>query len=516
MFENNTSTLSSQTSDDAAGRGDAVAMPGKPRSKKVFAARRQADAPVRLGLVLAAVAAVQFLVSLDLSVVNVGLPRIADGLGFSPVGATWVIDAYALTFGGFLLLGGKAADRFGRRRVLLAGLTVFGLASLAGGFGTAPGVLVAARATQGVGAALLAPAALALLTSTFPAGRARVRAFGVWSATNAAGGAFGVLVGGVLTQYAGWRWVLFINVPMAVAVLLLAVRALPSDGSGARKGRTDVIGAVLATAGVGLLVFGVVRTNQYGWTSPVTMSTLVGAVLVLTAFVVVERSLAQDPLLRLSLLTTRSVAVANLYNLMVGAAMASSFYFVSLYLQRVLGDDAALTGVEFVPFALGVIVGSTLAIKLGYRLSSRPLLVIGAVVTAAGFAWFSQVDVHGTFVADVLGPSVLASVGFGLCLGPVVFAATAGVRPQDAGAASALLNSSRQIGASIGLAALGTAAADRTGSNLTPHGLTSGYALGLAFSAALLLVAAVVALLLGGTSGASAGHGERMAGGDGG
>jgi EmrB/QacA subfamily drug resistance transporter len=455
-----------------------------------------AGAGARAGLILAAAAVVQFLVSLDLSVVNVGLPQIAAGLGFSPVGVTWVIDAYALTFGGLLLLGGKAADHVGRKRVLLLGLGVFGLASLAGGLAQDPSGLVAARAVQGVGAATLAPAALALLTATFPTGKARVRAFGIWSAMNAAGGAFGVLIGGLLTEYAGWRWVMFVNVPMAAGAFVLAWRAVPADPPVARRGRLDVLGAVLGTAGISLLVFGVVRTDRYAWASATTETTLALAAVLLVAFIYVEWAVARDPLIRLGLLANRSVAGANAYNLLVGAAMASSFYFMSLYLQRVLGIGPALTGVEFLPFALGVVAGSVLAVKLGYRLASRTLLVGGGLLTATGFAWFSLISPGGSFAADVLGPSIVASVGFGLCLGPLVSTATAGVAPHEAGIASGLLNSSRQIGASLGLAALGTAAAHRTGQSGTLDALNAGYALGLALSAALLLAAVGIALIV--------------------
>ncbi|WFB05780.1 MFS transporter [Streptomyces sp. LX-29] len=448
----------------------------------------------RPGFTLAAVAVVQFLVSLDLSVVNVGLPQIAAGLGFSAVGLTWVIHAYALTFGGLLLLGGKAADRYGRKRVLLLGLGLFGLASLLGGFAQEPGHLVAARAAQGVGAAALAPAALALLAATFPAGKARVRAFGVWSAMNAAGGAFGVLIGGLLTEYASWRWVMFVNVPMAAVALALVWRGVVAGPPPARRGRPDVAGAVLATAGMTLLVFGIVRTDQHAWTSTVTVTTLAAAVALLTAFVHVERTTGREPLVRLGLLANRSVAGANAYNLLVGAAMASAFYFMSLYLQHVLGNGPALTGVQFLPFALGVVAGSVLAVKLGYRLAPRTLLVGGGLLTATGFAWFSTISPDGAFATHVLGPSIVASVGFGLCLGPVVATATAGVAPQETGTASALLNSSRQIGASLGLAALGTAAHHRTGEPATPETLNDGYALGFALSAALLVSAALVAL----------------------
>jgi EmrB/QacA subfamily drug resistance transporter len=443
---------------------------------------------------LVVVAVVQFLVSLDLSVVNVGLPQIALGLGFSTVGLPWVIHAYVLTFGGLLLLGGKAADRYGRKRVLLLGLGLFGLASLAGGFAQEPGHLVAARAAQGVGAAALAPAALALLTATFPAGRARIRAFGVWSAMNAAGGALGVLLGGVLTRYAGWRSVMFVNVPIAVGTLLLAARGVAADRPIARGGRPDVLGPVLATAGMTLLVFGVVRTDRYGWTSAVTVTTLAISAALLAGFVHRQRVTTREPLVRPGLLGNRSVAGANAYNLLVGAAMAAAFYFVSLYLQRVLGAGPARTGVEFLPFALGVVAGSVLAVKLGYRLAPRTLLVTGALITAAGFAWFGLISPDGTFVTDVLGPSIVAGVGFGLCLGPVVATATAGVAPQESGTASGLLTSSRQIGASLGLAALGTAAHSRTGEGITPATLNDGYALGLTLCAALLVAAALIAL----------------------
>ncbi|ONI73795.1 MFS transporter [Kribbella sp. ALI-6-A] len=448
----------------------------------------------RSGLTLTVVAVVQFMVSLDLSVVNVGLPQLATGLGFSATGVTWVIHAYALTFGGLLLLGGKAGDRYGRKRMLLAGLALFGLASLAGGFAQDPGHLVAARAAQGIGAAALAPAALALLATTFPGGRARVRAFGVWSAMNAAGGALGVLIGGVLTQYASWRWVMFVNVPMAAVAFALAWRGVAADLPAVRRGRPDVLGAVLATAGMTTLVFGVVRTDRHGWASPATVITLAIAVVLLAALVLVERTTRREPLVRLGLFANRSVSGANVFNLLVGAAMASAFYFLSLYLQRVLGIGPALTGVMFLPFALGVVAGSVLAVKLGYRFAPRNLLIGGALLTATGFAWFGLISADGAFATDVLGPSILASVGFGLCLGPLVATATTDVEPHETGTASGLLNSSRQLGASLGLAALGTAAQQHTGDTITPETLNAGYARGLTLCAVLLLAAVLVAV----------------------
>lgn len=452
------------------------------------------DGGARPGLTLAAVAVVQFMVSLDLSVVNVGLPQIRTSLGFSEVGLTWVIHAYALTFGGLLLLGGKIADLFGRKRLVLIGLSIFGIASLVGGFATAPEYLVAARAGQGIGAAALAPAALALLTATFPSGKERVKAFGVWSAMNAAGAAFGVLIGGLLTEYAGWEWVMFINVPMVVVALALTWRGIVADGPTAQRGRPDVLGAVLATAGMGLLVFGVVRTDQYPWTSSTTLTTLAAAVVLLVAFLFVEKTTSRDPLIRLGLFRNRSVAGANLFVLLLGGAMASAFYFISLYLQRVLGSGPARSGVEFLPFALGVVVGSVLAIKLGGRLAPRMVLVIGGLLTGIGFAWFSLFTADGSFAADVLGPSLVASIGIGLCLAPMASLGTGGVAAHEAGAASGLLNSSRQIGAALGLAALGTAANARTGDSGTLEALTDGYALGMTIGAVIVVGGVLIAL----------------------
>lgn len=465
----------------------------------------------RPGTTLAAVSVVQFMVSLDLTVVNVGLPQISSGLGFSEVGLTWVIHAYALTFGGLLLLGGKIADRYGHKRVMLLGLGLFGLASLVGGLAQAPGQLVAARAAQGIGAAAVAPAALALLSSTFPGGKERVKAFGVWSAMNASGGAVGVLAGGLLTQYAGWQWVMYINLPMAALALALAWRGIAQGTPAARRGRPDVLGAVLATAGAALLVFGVVRTDQHPWTSPTTLITLAAAVALLAGFIQVERTTTRDPLIRLGLFANRSVAGANLYMLLFGGAMASALYFVSLYLQRVLGGSPARAGAQFLPFMVGVVLGSTLAVKLGYKFAPRNMLITGGTLAALGYAWFGLMRADGSFLVDALGPSVVASVGIGLCLAPAVSIATGGVAPHEAGIASGMLNSTRQIGASLGLAALGTAAAGRSGPSVTPEALNDGYALGMTAGAVILVAAVLIALCVlprpdrGGTEGASAG-----------
>jgi predicted MFS family arabinose efflux permease len=379
--------------------------------------------------------------------------------------------------------------------VLMFGLCLFGLASLAGGLATSPVALVVARAVQGAGAAALAPAALALLTSTFPTGPARARAFGVWSAVNASGGAFGVVAGGLLTQYAGWRWVMFVNVPLVAVALGFAGRALLHDHRSVRSaGRPDLLGAALVTAGMSLLVLGVVRTDRHPWSSTTTVATLGAAVALLAGFVVVESTTTREPLLRLGLLTNRAVAGANAFNLLLGAVMGSGFYFVVLYLQRVLDTGPAKTGTESLPFAVGVVAGSMLAVQLSHRFAPRVLLVAGGLVTALGYSGYAFLDADGSFAHGILAPLVISSVGYGLCLAPVVSVATAGVAAQETGIASALLNSSRQIGAALGLAALGTAAYHRTGHVATPAALTRGYALGLTLDAALLVVAVVVAL----------------------
>ncbi|MEU9993339.1 MFS transporter [Streptomyces sp. NPDC048045] len=447
----------------------------------------------RPGTVLAAAAVAQFVAALDMAVVNVALPAIRAGLGFAPLDLSWVVHIYALTFGGFLLLGGRTCDLYGRRRLLVLGLSVFGLCSLAGGLAQAPWELVAARAGQGLGAAAAAPAALAMITTTFPEGPRRVRALGVWSAVNAAGGALGVLAGGLLTEYAGWRWVMLINVPI-VAVALALVCATPADAARPARGeRLDVLGAVFATSGVGLLVFGVVRTDAVGWGSPATWGSLAGSVVLLAAFAYAE-SRTTSPLLRPGLLRSRWVAGANALVFLAAAGQFTAFYFVSLYMQQVLGMGAAATGAGFLPFSAGLVVGSVVATRVTAARGPRACLVPGALLATAGLAWFSLISPHGGFLTDVLGPSLVTSVGAGLVLAPIAAAATTGVAPGEAGMASGVFNSSRQLGGCVGLAVLATVAAHRTGSATGRAALSDGYALGLAVSAVLFVLAAAVAI----------------------
>ncbi|MFG1921739.1 MFS transporter [Cryptosporangium sp. NPDC048952] len=442
---------------------------------------------------LLAVCLAQLIVALDMAVVNLALPSMSTALGFAPVDLAWVVHAYALTFGGFLLLAGRAGDLYGRRRLFLGGLTAFAIASGLGGLAQEPWQLITARAVQGIAAAIVAPSALAMLTVTFPEGAARTRALGLWSGVNAVGGALGVLAGGLLTEYVGWRWVMFVNVPIATGGLLLALLATSTDPRPARRGRLDVPGAVLATAGSGLLVLGVVRTDRLGWGSAPTIGTLLAAVALLTAFLVLETR-ASEPLVRLGLFSNRWVLGANAFVFLAAAGQFSAFYFVSLYLQQVLDWSAATTGVAFLPFSAGTVAGVVLATRLTSGSSPRGTLIAGSLLAATGLGWFSLIDVAGTFVGNVLGPSLITSVGLGMCLGPVAAAALTGVRPADAGMASGLLNSARQLGGCIGLSSLATLAAHSAGHTPTPSRLTDAYALALTAAAAFLLLATVVAL----------------------
>ncbi|MFI9629573.1 MFS transporter [Streptomyces sp. NPDC052042] len=447
----------------------------------------------RPGTVLAAAAVAQFVFALDMSVVNIALPAVRAALGFAPLDLSWVVHVYALTFGGLLLLGGRACDLYGRRRLFVLGLTVFGVCSLAGGLAQEPWQLIAARAGQGLGAAAAAPAALALLTTTFPEGPRRTRALGIWSAVNAAGGALGVLAGGLLTQYAGWRWVMLINLPFVAAALTLVPAGVPAGTPSGPRGRPDALGAVLATGGIGLLVFGTVRTDSHGWASAATVVPLCAAVVLLAAFAVAEAR-AEAPLLRLGLLRSRWVAGANTLVFLAAAGQFAAFYFVSLYMQQVLGMGAAATGAAFLPFSVGLVAGTVIATRITSSRSPRAALVSGALLAAVGLAWFAAIRPDGSFLVDVLGPSLLTSFGTGLVLAPVAAAATTGVARDEAGMASGFFNSSRQLGGCVGLAVLATVAAHRTGSGTGPAAANAGYAVGLAATAVLFLLAAAVAI----------------------
>ncbi|MBO8190474.1 MFS transporter [Streptomyces oryzae] len=438
----------------------------------------------RAAPVLVLACAAQFMVVLDVSVVNVALPAIRDALGFATAdGLSWVATGYALAFAGLLLPGGRLADLLGHRRVFVAGLALFTVASLAGGLATGPGVLVAARAAQGLGAAVLAPATLTVLTTTFPEGPRRSRALAVWTAVSSVGGAAGNLLGGVLTDALSWRAVLLVNVPVGCAVLLSALRFLPDgdldgdtdstlDGEGHRTGgqrkrrRPDLPGALAATVGMAALTFGVSRTQHASWGDPATVWALVGGAAALVVFLAVERWWASEPLIPPRLLRQRTVAVGNTIVLLAGACLQIPvWYFLTFYMQDVLGYSALRTGLGFLPHTL---IGAAVAVwctpRLMRRFAHRTLILSGAVVCGGGFLWQSTVTADSGYVAGVLGPAVVFSLGSAVFVTPTTAVVTAGVPAGEAGAASGLLNTSKQFGGALGLAALSAVAGpDGTG-----------------------------------------------------
>ena len=454
-------------------------------------------------LALALLALAQFVVVLDASIVNVALPSIGSDLEFSQDNLSWVVNSYTLFFGGFLLLGGRMADLIGRRRMFIAGLVLFALASLAGGLATSPGMLIAARAVQGLGAALLSPAALSLVTVMFAEGAERNKALGVWGAVAGSGGAAGVLLGGVLTEYAGWEWVLFVNVPIGIAAALLAPRLLPeSRNSGARH--FDVAGAVSVTAGLSLLVYTLVDANDAGWLSGQTLALGAAALALLAAFVAIERS-SKAPLVPFAIFRRRTITGTNIVGLLVAMALFSMFFFVSLYMQMVLGYDALEAGLAYLPLALGIIVSAGVASVLVTRFGFKPVLVAGLVLTAIGLVWFAQVDVGGDYVGDILFPSLVAAVGLGFAFVPMTIAAVSGVEPHETGLASGLINTSQQVGGALGLAILAAIANSRTdevmqaaqgAQSALPSALTEGFQLAFMVGAGFAVLGAVLAATL--------------------
>jgi EmrB/QacA subfamily drug resistance transporter len=420
-------------------------------------------------VILVVVCLAQFMVVLDVSIVNVALPAIQSSLHFRSVDLQWVVTAYALTFGGLLLLGGRLADLFGRRRIFLVGLGVFTGASLIGGFATDQATLIAARSLQGVGAAILSPATLTILTVTFRDQRARARAFGVWSAVAAGGGAAGALLGGVLTQYLSWRWILFVNVPIGIALFAVARHRLQESRDDGPRRRLDLAGAVTVTGGLFLLVYAISHTDAVPWTAPSTLLILLASVLLLGAFVLIEARFASHPLVPLRLFTVRSVTGANLVMFCFGVGMFAMWFFLSLYLQQVLGYSPLVTGMSFLPQTVAIAVGATLSGRLATRMGPRNVLMAGAAIGAGGLFWLSFIQAGDTYWSGACGGGILATFGMGLAFTPIALLATGGVPHGDAGLASGLVNCSRQIGASVGLAALTTLAASRTASVLA-HG----------------------------------------------
>jgi EmrB/QacA subfamily drug resistance transporter len=443
------------------------------------------DTPRAKLLALALLATTQFVVVLDGAIVNVALPSIGKALDFSQDDLSWVVNAYTLTFAGFLLLGGRLADLLGRRRMFMYGLVVFSIASLLGGLAQSDQWLIAARALQGLGAAIVSPAALSIITNTFAEGAERDRALGVWGAVAGSGGAAGVLLGGVLTEYLGWEWVLFVNVPIGVAAALLAPRLLPESRDEVEARSFDVAGAVTVTAGLSLLVYALVDANQAGWGSARTISLIAIGVALLAAFVSIERRQRQ-PLVPFSIFRLRTLRGANVVSLLVTMSLFSMFFFISLYMQQVLGYDALKAGLSYLPLALTIIISAGVASALVTRIGFKITLVAGMLCVTGGLVWFAQVSASGSYVGDILFPSLLAAVGLGLAFVPVTIAAVTGIRPDQAGLASGLVNTSQQVGGALGLAIL-VAVANSTTSNAFSDGKSRPVALSEGFQDAFLV-----------------------------
>jgi EmrB/QacA subfamily drug resistance transporter len=465
-----------------------------------------------LGVALLLIATAQLMIVLDATVVNVALPHIQAALGFSGSGLEWVINAYALTLGGLLLLGGRAGDLLGRRRMFIAGLLLFSAASLAGGLATSPAWLLAARAAQGAGGAIVAPTALALIATTFPEGPSRNRAMGVYAAMSGVGGAVGLIAGGLLVSYASWRWVLFVNVPIGIAVALAAPAVLPRTAR--RPGRLDLPGAITGTAGVAAFVYGLsnAATGQDGtshWADPAVLAALAAGVVLLAAFAVIEAR-SRHALLPPRLLRDRDRLGANLIMLGTGTSLFGIFFFVTLFAQDVWGYSALRTGVSFLPLTIALLVASVAAGSLVSRVGVRPLLLAGAAASAGGMYWLSRVTEHATYAGGLLGPGLVIGAGLGLLFVPLPLVALTRVPEADAGVAASLLNVGRQVGGAIGLAVLGTVAwtvvadnaragaATRPGATVSASTAQAAYrhALAVGFDRAFLVAAAISLLML--------------------
>ena len=448
---------------------------------------------------LALLLGVQFMVVLDIAIVNVALPSIQKDLGFSERNLQWVVSAYALLFGGLLLLGGRVADLLGRRRLFIGGLVVFTLASLASGLAWSEAVLIGARAFQGFGAALITPAALSILTTTFPEGKERNAALGAWGAVGAFGAVAGVLLGGVLTSALSWHWIFYVNVPVGLLGLALAPFVL-TESRDAQAKTYDVPGAALVTGGLVTLVYAITQANNYGWTSLATIGLFAASIALLAAFVVWEQRTA-EPLMRFGILRLRTVSGANVAGLVLGTALFGMFLMLTLYMQQVLHYSAMKTGVAYLAVAATAIVWSAVAAQLVTRVGVKPVLVAGMTALSAGLLYFTQVSVGGTYLGDLLPGFLLISVGIGFSFVPISIAALAGVQPSEAGLASGLINTSQQIGGALGIAALTSIATSTTNTKVSsgtqlPVALTDGFQSAFYGAAGVAIIGILVALFV--------------------
>jgi len=449
---------------------------------------------------LAVVCVAFFMTVLDVSIVNVALPSIGRSLHFSETGLQWVITAYAITFGGFLLLGGRTADILGRRRMFVVGVVIFSIASLVCGLAGSTGMLVTARAVQGFGAAIVSPCTLSIITTTFEEGAERNKALGIWGAMGGSGAAAGVLFGGILTKYLGWEWIFFVNVPVGAVVLLLTPRVVRESRAPGERQAFDVVGAGSVTAGLALLVYAISKAPVDGWSDSLTIGLLAGAAL-LIAFFLAWESRVPRPLMPLSIFRIRTLAAANLVGVLLGASVFANFFLLTLYVQNVLHYSALKTGITFLATAGTTVVVAGLAQWLTTKIGPRIVMAAGLALSTGGLVWYAHIPVHGTYAKDLLPGYLL--VGFGLALSfiPVSIAALAGVGPRDAGLASGLLNTSQQVGGAIGVAVASSVAVShathllRTGSSQAAA-LTSGYALAFWVVAGISAAGVVVAFAL--------------------
>jgi EmrB/QacA subfamily drug resistance transporter len=442
----------------------------------------------------------QLLVVIDVSIVTLALPSIGRGLGFSAVGLQWVISAYALAFGGFLLLGGRSADLLGRRKILMIGAGLFAAASLACGLARSPGLLIAARAVEGLGAAMMAPAALALILALYPEGPGRNKALGAFGAVSGAGGAIGVLAGGMLTSWLSWPWIFFVNLPVVAVIVVGAPKLLPESRGGLRHRRFDVAGAVTVTGGLSLLVYAVSSASSHRWSSLLTIGLLAGAAALIAAFVGIEAR-SQAPLLPLSFFRNRTVTGANVAGLLLGALMFPMFVFLSLYMQQVLHYSAIKTGLAFLVIAAGMIASSGVAQNLVTRFGSKVVLATGLLGFAAAQVLFIRLPVAGSYAAHLLPGFLIVAAALGLAFVGDFIASTTGVKSSDAGLASGMINTSQQIGGAIGLAIATSIATGRTTSLLrSGHthalALTAGFHDAFALTGGLAVAGAAVAVIL--------------------
>ena len=452
-----------------------------------------------IALILLTVA--QFIVVLDASIVNVALPSIGRGLHFSDAELPWVVNAYIIAFGGFLLLGGRAADLLGRRRVFMAGLAAVAVASLAAGFATTQWELITARAAQGLGAAFVSPSALSMVTTLFADGAERNKALGVWGAASGAAGAVGVLLGGVLTSALSWSWVLWVNVPVALIALALTPGLVPESRSDSTVRHFDASGAVAITGGLSVLAYALLDASTAGWGSAKTVTLLAVAVLLMAAFVVIEQR-SKAPLVPLRIFRMRTLTGANVVGLLLGASLFAMFFFITLYMQQVLHYSPIHAGLSYLPLAVTIFLAAGFGGQFVTRFGFKPILATGMALIAGGLLWFSQVGVQGSFLSDILGPSLLVATGLGLGFVTSTIAAVAGVRPQEQGLASGLINTSQQIGGALGLAVLATVATTRTshvlatGTSTLPHALTEGFQAAFLGGAIIAALGAVLTLVL--------------------